>query len=57
MARDTLGLRKRLVDIIEDIELFSWDDSGAHIPPSEVEKAVDAIMELMEVSDERYRET
>lgn len=39
-------IRQVLYDIIEDIEPEALDDSGLHIPPSEIEKAVDRIMKF-----------
>lgn len=44
MTRDQI--RRTLYDIIGDIEPCALDDSGLYIPSSEIEKAVDRIMNL-----------
>lgn len=39
-------IRQTIYNIIEDIEPSALDDSDLHIPQSEIEKAVDRIMDL-----------
>lgn len=39
-------IRQIVRDIIEDIEPEALDDTGLWIPPSEIDKAADRIMEL-----------
>lgn len=46
MTRDKM--KKLLINIIEDIEPYALDDSGLHIPPSEIERVAEEILKLWE---------